>query len=203
MDRYAAEYKAPPKTSFSIPSSSSHLLHISKLEPYPNAMSDKPQDFGDTLSSGIQDVAALLPLLGTDQCERQAGSSLEKGYMYSAASILSLFGSLGIAKAGFATFLGSIAHPPFNGGRWLDNAGFTTPGSVTSMVTIDKATGLYGAEANLRKLLKEQHIDDPRLISGFTWSGWDRLRQECDKPDWKEGDNHFFVRRPIYLFDWC
>ncbi|KAK7015831.1 hypothetical protein VNI00_019051, partial [Paramarasmius palmivorus] len=54
------------------------------------------QNFGDTLSSGIQDIAALLPLLGTQQCEFQVGSSLEKGYVYAAASTLSLFGSLGI-----------------------------------------------------------------------------------------------------------
>ncbi|KAK7033960.1 hypothetical protein VNI00_012587 [Paramarasmius palmivorus] len=182
MDSYVAEYNPLPPQD---------LLYLKPLITLAaNIMSDKPQDFGDTLSSGIQDVAALLPLLGTDQCERQAGSSLEKGYMYSAASILSLFGSLGIAKAGFATFLGSIAHPPFYGGRWLDNAGFITPGSVTSMVTIDKATGLYGAEANLRKLLKEQYIDDPRLISGFTWSGWGRLRKERDRPGWKEDDDH-------------
>ncbi|ESK82336.1 hypothetical protein Moror_2228 [Moniliophthora roreri MCA 2997] len=129
-------------------------------------MSDKSINFGNTLSSGIQDVAALLPLLGTEQVERHIGSSLEKGYLYSAAATLSLFGSLGAVKVAFATWMATITYP-FYGGRWLDDAGFSTPGSVSSMVTIDKETGRYGAELRVQKLLENRHIDDPNLVKRF------------------------------------
>ncbi|KAK7017466.1 hypothetical protein VNI00_018646 [Paramarasmius palmivorus] len=143
-------------------------------------MSDTPENIGTTLSGGIQDVSALLPLLGTEQVERHVGSALEKGYLYAAASNLSLFGSLGSAKAAFATCIGTITHCRFYGGQWLDDAGFGTAGSVTSMVTIDKDTGLYGAEVKLKKLLEEQHIDDPNLVLGFEWSGWRRAEGGYD-----------------------
>ncbi|KAI3619133.1 hypothetical protein WG66_012985 [Moniliophthora roreri] len=129
-------------------------------------MSDRSVNFGDTLSSGIQDVAALLPLLGTEQVERHIGSSLEKGYLYSATATLSLFRSLGAVKVVFATCVATITYP-FYGGHWLDDAGFSTPGSVSSMVTIDKETGRYGAELRVQKLLEDQHIDDPNLVKGF------------------------------------
>ncbi|KAK7041569.1 hypothetical protein VNI00_009156 [Paramarasmius palmivorus] len=142
-------------------------------------MSEKVS-FGETLSSGIQDIAALLPLLGTEQCEQHVGSALENGFLYAAAAPLSLFGSLGIVKVAFATFMATITRP-FFGGKWLNDAGFKTPGSVSSMVTIDKATGRYGAEVKLEKLLKEQHIDDPTLVKGFAWSGWSRVHAMTDK----------------------
>ncbi|KAK7033614.1 hypothetical protein VNI00_012613, partial [Paramarasmius palmivorus] len=164
-------------------------------------MPDNSANFGTTLSDGIQDISALLPLLGTEQVERHVGSSLEKGYLYAAASTLSLFGSLGGAKAGFATFIGTIAHPRFYGGRWFDDAGFGTAGSITSMVTIDKDTGLYGAELKLKKLMEEQHIDDPNLVSGFEWSGWKRAQSKRDAAEllrqwnersWRDGGKPFW-----------
>ena len=55
---------------------------------------------GATLTGGIQDVSALLPLLATDQCEAHASSALTEGYLYIAATPMSLFGSLGLARAG-------------------------------------------------------------------------------------------------------
>ncbi|KAK7033951.1 hypothetical protein VNI00_012578 [Paramarasmius palmivorus] len=134
-------------------------------------MSDRPPNFATTLSNGIQDIAALLPLLGTEQCEQHIGSALQKGFLYAAVAPLSIFGSLGIVKAAFAAMLATVTYP-FYGGRWLDDAGFATPGSVSSMVTIAKDTGKYGAEVALGKLLKEQHIDDPTLVKGFSWLGW-------------------------------
>ncbi|KAK7017982.1 hypothetical protein VNI00_018471 [Paramarasmius palmivorus] len=153
-------------------------------------MSDTPENIGTTLAGGIQDVSALLPLLGTEQVERHVGSALEKGYLYAAASNLSLFGSLGSAKAAFATCVGTITHRRFYGGQWLDDAGFGTAGSVTSMVTIDKDTGQYGAEVKLKKLLEEQHIDDPNLVSGFEWSGWGRVKPEGET-SWYDGYNSY------------
>ncbi|KAK7051672.1 hypothetical protein VNI00_004651 [Paramarasmius palmivorus] len=163
-------------------------------------MSNMPENIGTTLANGIQDVSALLPLLGTEQVECHVGSALEKGYLYAAASNLSLFGSLGSAKAAFATCVGTITHRRFYGGQWLDNAGFSTAGSVTSMVTIDKDTGLYGAEVKLKKLLEEQHINDPNLISGFEWSGWRCSEREYDVAavleqwntwNWRDGGQPF------------
>ncbi|KAJ7575684.1 hypothetical protein C8J56DRAFT_871049, partial [Mycena floridula] len=91
-------------------------------------MSNSQPNFGDTLTSGIQEVSALLPLLGTEQCERHAGSALDRGYIYAAATPLSIFGSLGIVKAAFSTLMGTITRP-FNGARWLSDTGFGNSGS--------------------------------------------------------------------------
>ena len=43
----------------------------------PLSESGPPQNVRTTLTGGIQDVSALLPLLGTDQCEHHVGSALE------------------------------------------------------------------------------------------------------------------------------
>ncbi|KAK1227988.1 hypothetical protein PQX77_008990 [Marasmius sp. AFHP31] len=131
----------------------------------------EPPNFGDTLSGGIQEVSALLPLLGTEQCERHVGTALEKGYLFAAAAPLSIFGSLGIVKTAFATLLGTTTKP-FYGGWWLSDAGFGTTGSVSSMVTLVKDTKQYGAEVRLQRLLKEQHIDDLELVKGIERFGW-------------------------------
>ncbi|KAL0571431.1 hypothetical protein V5O48_010534 [Marasmius crinis-equi] len=133
----------------------------------------QPDTFGDTISNGIQDISALLPLLGTEQCERHVGTALEKGYLYAAAAPLSIFGSLGVVRAAFATFLGTMTSP-FNGGSWLDDAGFSTTGSVSSMVTIVPGTKRYGAEVRLQQLMKEQHINDPELVSDIELVGSQR-----------------------------
>ncbi|KAK1225500.1 hypothetical protein PQX77_011558, partial [Marasmius sp. AFHP31] len=133
-------------------------------------MSESP-NFGDTLSGGIQEVSALLPLLGTEQCERHVGTALDKGYLFAAATPLSIFGSLGIVKTAFATLLATTTKP-FYGGLWLNDAGFDTKGSVSSMVTLAKGTKQYGAEVQLHRLMKKQHIDDPELVKGIEWSGW-------------------------------
>ena len=130
-------------------------------------------NFGDTISRGIQDVAALLPLLGTDQCERHVGAALEKGYIYASATPLSIFGTLGIVKTAFATFL-ACTTKVFYGGKWFHHAGFGTSASVTSMVTIASGTKLYGAEVKFEELLKEQHLNDPELIEDVGWFGWEK-----------------------------
>ena len=63
------------------------------------------------LERGIQDIATLLPLLGTDQCEKHVGSALEGGYLYAAATPLSILGSLGIVKLGISVLISSISIP--------------------------------------------------------------------------------------------
>ncbi|KAJ8092798.1 hypothetical protein PM082_023627 [Marasmius tenuissimus] len=129
------------------------------------------QNFGDTISNGIQDIAALLPLLGTEQCERHVGDALQKGYLYAAAAPLSIFGSLGVVKISFATFVAAMTRP-FYGGSWLHDAGFGTTGSVASMVTLAPGTKRYGAEVRLERLMKEQHIDNPGMILSIERFGW-------------------------------
>ncbi|KAL0068389.1 hypothetical protein AAF712_004467 [Marasmius tenuissimus] len=133
----------------------------------------QPPNFVDTLSGGIQEVSALLPLLGTEQCERHVGTALDKGYLFAAATPLSIFGSLGIVKTAFATLLATTTKP-FYGGRWLSDAGFGTTGSVSSMATLVNDTKQYGAEVQLHRLMKEQHIDNPELVKSIEWFGWRR-----------------------------
>ena len=56
-------------------------------------MSSSKGEIGSTLTRGIQDIAAILPLLGTEQCTVQVSSALTRGYLYAAAtSIASMCG---------------------------------------------------------------------------------------------------------------
>ncbi|KAL0060365.1 hypothetical protein AAF712_012871 [Marasmius tenuissimus] len=132
------------------------------------------RNFLDTISNGIQNIAAILPLLGTDQCERHVGEALLNGYLYAAATPLSIFGSLGIVKVSFATLLAITRTKLFDGGGWLHDAGFSTTGLVASMITLQRGTKRYGAEAHLERLMKEEHIGDPEIIKHIHWSGWKR-----------------------------
>ncbi|PPQ73400.1 hypothetical protein CVT26_015791 [Gymnopilus dilepis] len=90
--------------------------------------------FGSTLASGIQDVSALLPLLGTEQCEQHVGSGLSRGYLYPAATPMSIFGSLGLNLAGVKTFVACTG-----GAHWLADAGFTAPGQDLSLIMVDES----------------------------------------------------------------
>ncbi|KAK1233781.1 hypothetical protein PQX77_003044 [Marasmius sp. AFHP31] len=160
----------------------------------------EPPNIGDTLSGGIQEVSALLPLLGTEQCERHVGTALEKGYLFAAAAPLSIFGSLGIVKTAFATLLGTTTKP-FYGGWWLSDAGFGTTGSVSSMVTLVKDTKQYGAEVRLQRLLKEQHIDDLELVKGIERFGW-RRKNVLDVTDKNSTDGSSVKLPPFMNLSW-
>ncbi|KAK1230258.1 hypothetical protein PQX77_006654 [Marasmius sp. AFHP31] len=162
-------------------------------------MSESP-NFGDTLSGGIQEVSALLPLLGTEQCERHVGTALDKGWLFAAAAPLSIFGSLGIVKTAFATLLATMTRP-FYGGRWLSDAGFGTTGSVSSMVTLVKDTKQYGAEVRLQRLLKEQHIDDPELVQSIERFGW-RRKNVPDVTDKNSADGSSVKLPPFMNLSW-
>jgi hypothetical protein len=142
-------------------------------------MSGPPQDVGRTLTGGIQDVAALLPLLGTDQCEKHVGSALDGGFLYAAAAPLSIFGSLGIVKIGISVLISSISIPKISfsyrtfpikfsqdrwfGARTLHNAGFTPVGSVARLITMDNTR--FVAETRLMQILEEKHIENPENLS--------------------------------------
>src|ERR1700726_4071578 len=122
---------------------------------------------GGTLTGGIQDIAALLPLLGTEQCEDHVGSALTKGYLYAAVSPMSLFGSLGLARAGLKAFLASFSIPAWNivGARTLSNMGFKPQGINLPLIMIDPhdKDGRYLVESRLEKLVEELHIDKTKI----------------------------------------
>ncbi|KAJ7020390.1 hypothetical protein C8F04DRAFT_1050868 [Mycena alexandri] len=86
---------------------------------------------GTSLVSGIQDISAFLPIIGTDQCERHVGEALEGGYLYAAAAPLSMFGSLGIVRASTAILVASLSP---GSAQMLVNAGFKLEGSVAAML---------------------------------------------------------------------
>ena len=105
-------------------------------------MSDSAS-FGGIVSQGVQDVAALLPLLGTEQCKKHVSLSFKQGYLYAAVAPLSIFGSLGIALAGLWIGLASTAW----GVRLLKDAGFEPSSVVAKIITLDDRR--YLAETNL------------------------------------------------------
>ena len=140
-------------------------------------MSGPPQNVRRTLTGGIQDVAALLPVLGTDQCEKHVGSALDGGFLYAAAAPLSIFGSLGIVKIGISVLISTISIPKISisyrkffmklsqdrwlGAKTLDNAGFRLMGTVAPLIAMDGKR--YMAETRLIKIL-EENISTVRRI---------------------------------------
>jgi hypothetical protein len=116
-----------------------------------------------TLTSGIQDISALLPLLGTEQCETHIGSALTEGYLYAAATPMSIFGSLGMASAGFKTVLACISIPAWHivGAQKLQDAGFEAQGTNFSLIAVDPHDQHhYLAETRLTSLLSDLHIEE-------------------------------------------
>ncbi|KAJ7770625.1 hypothetical protein B0H16DRAFT_1365093, partial [Mycena metata] len=105
-------------------------------------------------TSGIQDISALLPLLGTDQCEKHISGALDRGLSYVAATPLSIFGSLGIVKAGFTTLWASVDISIFHGPQQMRNAGVQPVGMIKQITHISEAEdSAHVAEARLRTIL--------------------------------------------------
>ena len=123
---------------------------------------------GSTLTSGIQNVAAILPLLGTEQCSIQVSSALTRGYLYAAATPMSIFGSLGVVTAGFKTLLACFSFGNFEGAKILGNMGFEPQGENLSLIMVEagkgKNAGHYIIEARIDVLIKELNIDRNRII---------------------------------------
>ncbi|KAJ7854007.1 hypothetical protein B0H13DRAFT_1642592, partial [Mycena leptocephala] len=120
--------------------------------------SNAPSSFGTTLSSGIQDVSAILSLLGTEQCERQAGSALDGGYLNAAITPVSIFGSLGPAKTAFGIMVACL---PF-GERMLQAVGLEPKGR--SVAVIRRDGDCYLAETRLLQLLKQHHVQSANIL---------------------------------------
>jgi hypothetical protein len=130
---------------------------------------------GSTLTGGIQDIAAILPLLGTEQCSIHVSSALTQGYLYAAATPMSIFGSLGLVSAGFKTLVASLSFRSVEGARILGNIGFKPQGENLSLIMVEagKASegkdtgGRFVIETRINKLIQELNIDINR-ISGVT-----------------------------------
>ncbi|KAH9487358.1 hypothetical protein JR316_0001432 [Psilocybe cubensis] len=128
---------------------------------------------GNTIVGGIQDISALLPLLGTEQCEEHVGSALYRGFLYVCISPISIFGSLGIAKAGFNVVLASfnIQRLEFLGAKKLDDGGFTPKGAVAPMIGLDPLhQNRFLAESRLEVMLRDENIEN---VEDLTVS-WDK-----------------------------
>ncbi|KAF5320943.1 hypothetical protein D9619_000530 [Psilocybe cf. subviscida] len=115
------------------------------------------------ITGGIQDISALLPLLGTEQCERHVGLALERGYLYSSITPISIFGSLGIVRAAFDILIASlnIQRYRFVGSQKLSDGGFTLTGVVPHMIALDpKHPERFLAETRLQAMLLEESFDN-------------------------------------------
>ncbi|KAJ7482026.1 hypothetical protein FB451DRAFT_1085723, partial [Mycena latifolia] len=149
---------------------------------------------GTSLVSGIQDTSAFLPIIGTDQCEKHVGEALDRGFLYAAATPLSMFGSLGIVKASTAILVASIS-PRL--AQMLADSGFKLEGSVAAMIgappsgkrdpskrrttrtqNIDlekdqnEHIPQYMASQKFQDLLDEQHINKSQLLLKFDYGTW-------------------------------
>ena len=130
-------------------------------------MSSSGVGIGSTLTSGIQDVAAILPLLGTEQCSIQISSALTRGYLYAAATPMSIFGSLGVVTAGFKTLVACFSFGNLEGAKILGNMGFEPQGENLSLIMVEagkgKNAGRYIIETRIDELIKELNIDKNRI----------------------------------------
>ncbi|KAF8817320.1 hypothetical protein BYT27DRAFT_7074997, partial [Phlegmacium glaucopus] len=120
-------------------------------------------EISSTLIGGIQDIAALLPLLGTEQCEIQVSSALTRGYLYAAATPMSIFGSLGMVRAGFKTLVACFSFGGIEGAKILGNMGFEPQGENLSLIMVDTSKGgnkgRYIIESRMDELIQELNID--------------------------------------------
>ena len=121
-----------------------------------------------TITGGIQDIAAILPLLGTEQCSNHVSSALTRGYLYAAATPMSIFGSLGVVSAGFKTLVACFSFGSIEGAKLLENMGFEPQGENLSLIMYEagkgKKTGRYIIEDRIDELVKKLNLDKNRII---------------------------------------
>ena len=130
-------------------------------------MSSSGGGVGSTITGGIQDIAAILPLLGTEQCSVQVSSALSQGYLYAAAVPMSIFGSLGVVSAGFKTLVACFSFGNVEGAKVLGNMGFEPLGENLSLIMVEpgkgKTAGRYIIETRMEELITELNIDKTRI----------------------------------------
>ncbi|KAJ2956895.1 hypothetical protein NQZ79_g7307 [Umbelopsis isabellina] len=112
-----------------------------------DAVDNSTPNYGSVLTSGIQDISAVAALLGTDACAQHVADGLVNGYLYPAASGLSMFGSLGLVKAAASYIISS---------DWLKNMGMEPIG------TLHRAVGWTGRSTLDRKLISDE-ADETRM----------------------------------------
>ena len=122
---------------------------------------------GSTLTGGIQDIAAFLPLLGTEQCSIHVSSALTRGYLYAASAPMSIFGSLGVVSAGFKALVACFSFGDFEGADLLVNMGFEPQGENLTLIMFEgakgKNKGRYIIENRIDELIEELNIDRNRV----------------------------------------
>ncbi|KAF7358493.1 hypothetical protein MVEN_00899800 [Mycena venus] len=133
-----------------------------------------PTSIAGVTTSGIQDVSGFLPLLGTEQCEEHVNNALERGFFYAAGSPMSIFGSLGIIKAGLMTLWVSIDEPWFHGPRQMRNAGFFPKGIMSKLsYALDSDDSIYIAEKDIRSILYRcRSVDVTINLRCWPWICW-------------------------------
>ena len=130
-------------------------------------MSSGSGGIGSTLTGGIQDIAAFLPLLGTEQCAIHVSSALTRGYLYAASAPMSIFGSLGVVSAGFRTLVACFAFGDIEGAKILGNMGFEPQGENLSLIMVEggkgENKGRYVIENRIDAMIDELNIDKNRI----------------------------------------
>ena len=128
-------------------------------------MSSGGGGISSTITSGIQDVAAILSLLGTGD----VGSALTQGYLSAASAPMSIFGSLGLLSVGFKTLVACISFGGIEGARLFGNMGFEPQGVNLSLIMVDTAKGenkgRFIIENRIDALIDELSIDKNRTTS--------------------------------------
>ncbi|KAF8803142.1 hypothetical protein BYT27DRAFT_7055858, partial [Phlegmacium glaucopus] len=125
-------------------------------------MSSSDPGLGSFLGGGIQNISALLPLLGTEQCEFQVTSALSRGYFSVAVTPMSIFGSLGIVSAGYKTLVACISFRDIEGAKILSDVGFEPKGENLSLIMVETGKGRKGRliiETRMDELIQELNID--------------------------------------------
>ena len=112
----------------------------------------------------------ILPLLGTEQCSDQVSSAITRGYLYAAASPMSIFGSLWVVTAGFKTLIACLSFGHIEGAKILGNMGFEPQGENLSLIMVEtgkgKSTGRYIIQTRIDELIKELNVDKNRITGG-------------------------------------
>ena len=130
-------------------------------------MSSGSGGIGSTLTGGIQDIAAFLPLLGTEQCAIHVSSALTRGYLYAASAPMSIFGSLGVVSAGFKTLIACFSYGDIEGAKILGNMGFEPQGENLSLIMVEggkgENKGRYIIENRIDAMIDELNIDRNRV----------------------------------------
>ena len=109
---------------------------------------------GATITGGIQNIAGLLPSLGT---QHHIGTTLTNGYLYTVVTPMLIFSSFGVARAVFKTFIAGVRFWP----TW--DSSLNEP---ISIFMVDK-DGQHLVKARLDELIKDLHIDKSRITISY------------------------------------